>query len=416
MIKVLSIAHSEEGGGIQTVFKINNSIEKKYLTMIKAYDSKNIDKFNLNLESSKNISNKFIKVFKYFYNFNNYKIIKRFLIENKVDIIHLHGHGYLSVSILIAIRKYKKNAKVILTSHGYGLVCPNYNKFCYTKSKVCNLCSIEGREYNVLKHNCDRRGILASLGKYIEFKFHKLVTKDYKLYDHIIVPSEYSKKSLLESKYKFKNIEIINNPIKLCNQKVDIENKRNSICYLGRFSKEKNIEILIEALRVIICKNKYKDIKLYLFGDGEDREKYSNMINKYNLEKNIVISKGFEKFENITEYLNECKILVLNSLFPETFGLVIFEAIRFKLAPIVSNIGAQRENVLKLGVGLVNEENTVESLVQSIEKSLDNYYKEKINLDNANKFIDEKYSIEEYEKNILKLYKGIVHYENITDL
>lgn len=416
MIKVLSIAHSEHGGGLQTVFRINNKISDREVKIIKACNTELDSCPDVSLQSSKLIKNKFKKIIKYYYNIYNYKALVSYLKKNEVDIIHIHGHGYLSVSVLSAIKKYKGNAKVILTSHGYGLICPNYNKFCYTENRICNKCVDEKKEINIIKYKCDRRGRLFSILKYIEFIMHLKITNKYNLYDKVIVPSQYSKECLTRSKYIFKDIVVVNNPIQIENKNIDVNQKENNICYIGRFSKEKNIELLIKSFIEIKEDEKYKDYKLILIGDGEEKKEYIKLINSSSVKEDIFISSGFMELKDAEIYLKKSKVLVLPSIFPETFGLVIFEAIRYNIIPIALNIGAQHENIIKLGVGESNVTNSINHMSNSIKMAIDNYYNNEINLDIANDLIDEEYSIEKYKFTIKEIYKEVYKNANITDM
>lgn len=256
-MRVLSIAASETGGGKQTVFRISNRFNDKGLEIITAFHSEDESIPDINLKRIGDYRNFVKKVIAYFYISDNYQKIKEYLSNNEVDIIHLHGSVHLSLSLLYAIRKYKGKAKVIYTSHGYGLICPNYSCFNYSKGELCKKCAESAKEIRIIGNKCDKRGYLFSSIRYMDFLLRKKVTDNYKLYDYIVTPSEYLKDILIESRHSFNNVRVIANPIDIDERHMDFHNKKDVITFAGRFSTEKNVDLLIESFAELIKIKKY---------------------------------------------------------------------------------------------------------------------------------------------------------------
>lgn len=84
--------------------------------------------------------------------------------------------------------------------------------------------------------------------------------------------------------------------------------KENRIMAVGRLTGQKNFPLLIKAFSKIV--NKYLDYKLFIFGDGTERDNLNKLIRDLGLENNIVIA-GF--VENIKDELQKSKLFVMSS-------------------------------------------------------------------------------------------------------
>jgi glycosyltransferase involved in cell wall biosynthesis len=111
------------------------------------------------------------------------------------------------------------------------------------------------------------------------------------------------------------------------------------LLYVGRFSEEKNVQILIRALGKL--KNDFPKIKLNLVGSGPEEEKLKKMVKRFGLEKNVQFL-GHLKREEIFSLYQTHKILVLPSKI-ESLGLVIVEALSQNLVPIVRKTYGPKE-------------------------------------------------------------------------
>ncbi|MBK1407227.1 glycosyltransferase [Staphylococcus hominis] len=405
-MNLLSIGHSQSGGGLQTVFRISNKICDKNINIITAFKSDEENKADIELKRIKDYNNIFFKIIGYFFIPKNYYSIKKVLIENEIDIIHLHSTSGLSLSLLFALRKYKKKSKLIFSSHGYGLVCPNYSCYNYSKKKLCTECVFKGKESRVIFKKCDKRGYAYSFLRYLDFRLQNFITKKNKIFDTIITPSNYLKSLLEESKYNFKDIQIISNPIESIRN--DFKYKENIISYVGRFSKEKNVDLLIKSFYKLIHLDGYEDVRLQILGSGSEINNYKKIIKELNIENRVFISEKFLNKDELNNKLKHSKIMVLPTGSPETFGLVILEGIKYNMIPITYNIGAQYENIKKLNVGEIFTEMDSDNILKSLVQALNKYEKSQQKIKKANILIDKNFSVKEYHNKLKKLYMNIL--------
>ncbi|MBQ2736888.1 MAG: glycosyltransferase family 4 protein [Clostridia bacterium] len=98
---------------------------------------------------------------------------------------------------------------------------------------------------------------------------------------------------------------------------VNVDNKR--VIAAGRLTEQKGFDLLIEAWSKIY--DRVMDWELYIYGEGEDREKLQGMIDSYGLDN--VFLAGYS--ENLGKEMDKASIFVLSSRY-EGFGLVLAEA------------------------------------------------------------------------------------------
>ena len=135
----------------------------------------------------------------------------------------------------------------------------------------------------------------------------------------------------------FHKVYVIPNPIR---DLIPIENsKENIIVSFGRLSEEKGFEILIRAFS-LIC-TKLPSWKVYIFGDGQQKNILLDLIKTNNLDNFIFIKN---RTENIEFWLSKAKVVVQPSLY-EGMPNIILEAMSLGSVVIASSTGA--EHVIK---------------------------------------------------------------------
>lgn len=155
------------------------------------------------------------------------------------------------------------------------------------------------------------------------------------------------------------------------------ESKANNhtLISIGRLSKEKGQLDLIDV--VSILKNKYKDIKLYLIGDGEEKDTITDYVNKNKLGKNVVLT-GFLSKNDIELKVLESSVFVTTS-YTESFGLVVIEACSYKLPVVAFDSAKGVKNILSNGNGILVSDRNKEKMAKEIIKLFeDREYLEKI--------------------------------------
>mgnify|MGYP001501096254 FL=1 len=228
----------------------------------------------------------------------------------------------------------------------------------------------------------------------------------------ISVANEYEQK-IFSSLNKKSRIKIIRNGVNLKklvskhNFKEKYQINSNFILFVGRFSKSKGIETLINAFSIV--KNELKDSNIHLVIMGVDfgyQAEMEKLIKKLNLSEEIKVIKNPPRDDVISAY-GESEFLVLPSQW-ELSPLVPLESFAFKKPVISTNSHGIPYTVQnnKNGI-LVEPENSFE-LSNAIVKLLnDSELREKLGQSGYN-FVNEECNCVSMAKNSLKLYEDIL--------
>ncbi len=106
-------------------------------------------------------------------------------------------------------------------------------------------------------------------------------------------------------------------------EKYDINDSYFNLIFLGRISKEKNIDMLIKALPKVLEKN--KKINLIVVGDGPHKQEIKETVNSLKLNSNVIFTDRIPN-EHVPVYYRLADLFISPSK-TETQGLTIFEAI-----------------------------------------------------------------------------------------
>lgn len=168
--------------------------------------------------------------------------------------------------------------------------------------------------------------------------------KQYKKVDKIVAISNNTYQSIIEVYPEFKDKTlIINNSFdfkdikKLANEKTEIEKKKFTMLYIGRFDENKNPLYLIEVANQL--KQKKVDFELWMIGKGDLEEKLKEKINNYHLNKRVKLL-GYKS--NPYPYFKLTDIVVLASK-QEGFPTVIAEGLSLGKPFVSTQVGGIEE-------------------------------------------------------------------------
>ena len=156
--------------------------------------------------------------------------------------------------------------------------------------------------------------------------------KLFKICDILHAVSLLEKKSIIESRYKFKKIVFIPEGIPINKLKITRKTKfSKKLVSISRIAPIKGLEILLEA-----CKNiDFNGWKILIYGNGS--EEYINKLQKIiiqnKLNKNVELKEAVFN-EDKYKVLSEASAFILPS-YSESFGIAIAEAMFFGL-PIIT--------------------------------------------------------------------------------
>tara|TARA_Y100000590_G_scaffold468200_1_gene649961 strand:- start:1372 stop:2565 length:1194 start_codon:yes stop_codon:yes gene_type:complete len=228
----------------------------------------------------------------------------------------------------------------------------------------------------------------------------------------ISAANEYEKEIFVNINKKV-NVKIIRNGVDLkklvsrinFREKYQIDSK--FMLFVGRFSKSKGIETLINSLNLIKSEKELSKIKLVIMGVDFGFEKsMEQLIKKFDLSKRVLIIKNPPREDVISAY-GESEFLILPSQW-ELSPLVPLESFAFK-KPVISTRShgipfTVQDN--KNGI-LVEPENPIELANAIKELLLDSNLRNRLGLFGYN-FVHEECNCVSMAKNSLELYKQVL--------
>jgi len=306
------------GGSEKHVVDLINNVPKDYkIGLIMSSGNKMIDSIKQNNVRIYEVNRNSLLIL---------KKIRKIISEFNPDIIHAHAARGMFVARLAAKPLIKKNKiKLICTAHGWVL---NYLKAYKIKEKLF------------------------------------LLNRD--LDSVTIAVSKTSMEEMINNGYDRNKMRYIYNGIhtKDYNKKARIKTELKNIGYIGRFTKQKGIEYLLETIKE---QQKYD---FWVYGDGEEKEKILNFIDNYSLE-NVSIN-GFIKPENVIDALKKIDVLLLPSI-DEGFPYILVEAIASGVPCIATDVGGVSEIINEKTGALISPRDTevIAEAIETVKKNIE---------------------------------------------
>lgn len=142
--------------------------------------------------------------------------------------------------------------------------------------------------------------------------------------------------------------------------------EQNSVIYVGRFSKQKDIDCLLRIWGIV--HRQHPDWRLDIFGEGDLKEYYQSKIQAMNA--NIFV---YEPTSDIINKYCEHSILLLTSLY-EPFGLVLPEAMSCGLPVVAFDCFYGPADIITDGVnGFLVKGRSVDSFVRRVDQLISSY-------------------------------------------
>jgi glycosyltransferase involved in cell wall biosynthesis len=254
------------------------------------------------------------------------------LAVEKPDVVHIHNTFIvISPSIYSACRK--RGVPVVQTLHNFRLLCPPSNLF--RDGKVCEEC-IDHSLVRAIEHKCYRGSTSATTVVVAMLSFHRLFRTLERSIDRYIALTEFSRDKFISAGFPSDKISVKPNFLES-----DPGVRRQAgdyALYIGRFSPDKGLPTLIDAWSKLP-----RDFQLRIVGEGSERAELEAAARRQQLSN--VQFRGFLSREDTLAELKGARVLVMPSLWYETFGMVIVEAFACGVPVICSRLGAMAELV-----------------------------------------------------------------------
>jgi len=282
------------------------------------------------------------------------------------DIIHVHGLGFFS-DILLLFKPL----------HGKKVIVSTYGGIFHTK-KLSFLKQIYFKVFNRLLFRF--ADAIISIG-----------ANDTELFSEI-VPA-----------HKLKQIDIGVDMEKLLS--LSLTKKKNTFLYVGRLSKNKNLEQLVKVFSQAIQKD--KRLKLYVVGKDFDgtHAQLKKLVNENRLEKNVLLT-GPVTDTQLQQLYRESDFFVSASQY-ESFGISTVEGMAAGLIPLISPLPTFKTFVTHKQNGFIVDFENTQKAVRTVLSAATMNASEKQGMRKKARSVAQQYSWNSSYDKLVKLYTRI---------
>lgn len=310
--------------------------------------------------------------------------IRKVLDDFKPDVCHINNFNYqLTPSIILEIKKWNKNCRIVFTAHDYQLVCPNHMCNNPNTNQNCEKC-LGGKFLNCTKNKCIHGSTAKSFIGTLEATYWKMKGV-YKFFDKMICCSEFLKTKMDSNPIFSSRTVAIHNFIDKVEWK-EVE-KKDYVLYFGRFSTEKGIGTLIKAAMEL------KNINFVFAGTGPLESEIDGIANINNV--------GFQTGKALEKLIREAKFSIYPSEWYENCPFSVMESQMYGTPVLGADIGGIPELIQVGKTGDLFESGNKEELKKKIKDMHD--MSEEYSKNCKDISFD---TIDGYCEKLMKIYRG----------
>lgn len=256
--------------------------------------------------------------------------LEKILMDEKPDIVHAH-HAFSPISLFSISISRRLGVKNVLTNHSI--------QFLY--------------DFNYLWRP----------SSFLLFPFKQYIGMTNK----VIAVSRAA--ATFISYFTDKEVEVIPNGVNVNDFTPNTkEFDGRSVLFVGRFVYRKGLHLLLEAMNKVIERN--REAKLTIAGTGYLNSVLKFFVKASGLQDHVFIKESPSKDELIRLY-QESNVFVLPSIFGESFGIVLLEAMASRTPIVATAQGGVGEIVKHMETGLVVRKDKIRGLAEGITKLLE---------------------------------------------
>jgi glycosyltransferase involved in cell wall biosynthesis len=334
------------------------------------------------------------------YSFSSRGVVAEKIRSFRPDIVHLHNwFPVLSPSILYACSN--AGVPVVHTLHNYRLLCPN--ALLFRNNGVCESCLGRSFAWPGVRHRCYRGSMAGTaIVATITWAHRTAGTFD----DHVaryIALTEFARAKFIEGGIDPEKVVI--KPNFVTPDPGPGSGTGDYVLFVGRLSEEKGIDTLLRTWQTA-----RPAIKLRIIGKGP----LEQQVREAAASNHMIDYLGPKSPDEVYAAMGDAKALIFSSVWYETFGLTIVEAMMKGTPIIASRIGSPGELVEDRRTGLHFEAGNAESLAAAVRWMLDHPVEWQTMRRNARAEFEAKYSADQNYTTLIKIYADAIASRELT--
>jgi len=323
------------------------------------------------------------------------------LAEYRPDIVHVHNYYHiLSPGILSTIAEYRERhlLRVVMTAHDFHLVCPNAGGTWFPRrAGRVPIDTAKARNWSYLfSRRWDHRGMLHSWLRLAQHVWNYRWGRAASVPDVVISPSVFLEDLLRPLVHetrciphpapRWKSLPTATRPGEL------------TWLFVGRLEPEKGLGEFLQLLPPTFAG------RIVVVGEGADRSRCEAMVAERGW-ANRVSFRGKIPHAEVANAIAAAQVLVSPSLVPESYGLVLAEALSLGTNVLATDLGGSREIIGVAKVGWLFRPGDAQDLASKVAAIESAFRDGSLNRFDASAFFAER-SEEHYLRKILDVYEA----------
>lgn len=245
------------------------------------------------------------------------------------------GHVYHQMGSTFLPCLLKRHIPTVLSLHDYKLGCANYRLFDERTNVGCHRCL--DHKYNYLYapivSRCCNNSRTAGAVLVTEALIAQLLKTYQRSAGTVTVVNQRQADAAVKYGISATRIHLVPHYVDLSASQQPCVSRSSDILYVGRLTPEKGVDVLLRSAAL-------SDSRVKLVGEGRDRAMLETLARDLNVDAQFI---GWGSAARVRQEMRSASALVVPSVWPEVWGLVVNEAISARLPVIASDVGAMSD-------------------------------------------------------------------------
>ncbi|MDR3773942.1 MAG: glycosyltransferase family 4 protein [Terracidiphilus sp.] len=326
-----------------------------------------------------------------FYSYRMRAEVSELVKQFRPNVMHVHNFmPRLTPSVYDAGRG--QGCAVVQTLHNYRFLCAN--AVLLRNGRPCQDCVGRAYGWPGIIHRCYRESAMGSAIVGGVTSWHRMRGTWRNQVDRYIVLTQFARELFAESGVVPAE-KIVVKPNAVPDSGIGAGDGRY-LLYVGRLSPEKGIKVLLQAA----LHGEGFPLPLTIVGGGPLQDEVERAARSGRIEY-----RGNQSQEEVRRLMKHATLLLFPSLWYETFGMVIAEALASGLPVVASRLGAMAELICSGENGLLVEPGSSDALVAAVRRFISSPQLEGAMRENARESYEQKYTIEANRQILLRVYE-----------
>jgi glycosyltransferase involved in cell wall biosynthesis len=288
------------------------------------------------------------------WNARSRRAVERAVARFRPDVAHVHNTWFaLSPSVIDGLRV--RGVPTVMTVHNYRLMC--LNGMLLRDGEACEEC-VGRSPLPGIRHRCYRRSAIASSAAAATIAYNRHRKTWLRGVALFLTPTEFVRRRMVAAGFPADRLRVAPHFIEDPGVRPRPPSRSRTALHVGRLSPDKGTPVLLDAWSSLGS----TDLELVCIGDGPLRNELARR------QLRGVCLLGSQPPAEVRRRMLGARVLVASSLWYETFGLVVAEAMAAGLPVIVPGRGALAE--VAAGAAVAPEEADGSTLVTQLSRSL----------------------------------------------